>query len=234
MSAKAKTPGMVIFVGVILIIVGSWSLIGGLCGGGSMAFIALSPEPPGPKAKGQPPDPAAPQRFIAKEVAGYYAVVFSLMAVDMLFGLGQLFAGIGLLRLSSTARMLAILLTLGKLLVSFGGHAYNLLLVLPAQARFFEANPMPQGQGAPFDLGAITQAFTAIILVLVIVIQLIVAATILVVLNRKSTRDAFAAASQPSTEEDERPRSRYEGYDDDDQPPPSPRSPGDTGITDRP
>jgi hypothetical protein len=234
MSDKRKTPGLVIFVGVMMIIVGGWSLFGGLCVGGGMAVAALRKEAPGAQGKIQPGDVGAVHRFFAKEVPGYFAVSFAIVGIDMLFGLGQLFAGIGLFRLSSLARIAAILLTLGKLLLSFGGHAYQIIFVLPAQERFFQLNPpVPAGQPQAFDINTILRSLTMVILVITVLIQIAIAMTVLIVLNTKNTKATFAGESSASSaEEQERPRSRYEGSDDDDDPP-LPKSPGDTGITDR-
>jgi hypothetical protein len=237
MSDKQKTPGMIIFVGVIMIIVGCWSLVGGVCGGGGIGVAAISKEPPGAQGKVQPGDVGAVHRFFAKEVPGYFAVSLAIVGIDMLFGLGQLVAGIGLLRLNSLARSAAMLLTLGKLLLSFGSHAFQIIFVLPAQERFFQLNPpVPAGQPQPFDINMVMRSLTVVILVITVVIQIAIALTVVIVLNTKNTKAAFAGqSSESSDEERERPRSRYEGYDDDDdQPPPSARSPGDTGITDHP
>ncbi len=223
MRHAPQRPGMVLFVAIVVIIVGGLTLVGNLCGGGSMAITAMAPE--APQGKGQPPDGAAIQRFIAKEVPSYIPVSLSIMVVDLFVGIGMLAAGIGLMRMSSLSRMAAIGLTLFKLLLACLGNVYNFVLVMPAQSKFFEANPLPQG--APFDIAAFTQGATLICLGIVIVIQLAVAAIILIGLNTAGVRAAFAAAGKPpmDDDEDDRPRSRYEGYDDD--------RPPETGITDR-
>ena len=96
--------------------------------------------------------------------------------------------------------------------------------------------PVPAGgPQPPFDIAALTRSLTWVILALTVIIQIAITLTIIFMLSTKSVRAAFAGqSSEPSDDEKERkPRSRYEGYDDDDQPPP-PKSPGDTGITDRP
>jgi hypothetical protein len=208
---------MVILAAVMLMIVGGFSLIGSICGAGGIAMVAVTPEVP--RAKGQPPDPLATQRFIAKEVPGYYPFVVATMTFDLLIGIGQIAAGIALLRMSSLARMAAIVLTLMKLLLSCVGHVYNGVLVMPVQAKFLEENPQVPA--------SFTQSLTVALLAVTIIFQLAFSALILVPLLLKSTRDAFAAASRPPAEEEERPRSRYEGYDDEDVPP-------ETGITERP
>src|ERR1019366_7596602 len=157
MPAKPKRPGQVIFVAVVLIILGCWSLLGGVCGGGFTAFAAMQPDPGGPA---QPGDPFAAQRFLAKEIPGYTATIFVLLFFNMLFGIGELIAGIGLLRMSSAARTLAIVLTVLKLFFSMASNAYNLVYVLPANDKFIREHLIVAqgGQPPPFDLGAVPQA----------------------------------------------------------------------------
>jgi hypothetical protein len=67
-------------------------------------------------------------------------------------------------------------------------------------------------------------------MILGIVLSIAVTITILVVMNLRATKEAFLAASQPPTEDEDRPRSRDEGYDDDYPTRREPKFPGDTGI----
>jgi hypothetical protein len=222
MNHAPKRPGLIIFAAVIMILAGSWNVLGGICGGGAIALLDAMPKMP--HAKGQQ-DPTALQRFVTKEVPGYYPVIFGMLALTVLLGIAMIAAGIGLLRMSSTARVVAMLLVLISLLISFGGGVYNAVFVLPAQARFVQANPGPEfAMTMPIGIGS---------LIFGIVLQLAIAIAILVPLNTRSSKAAFVAASQPPQEEEDRPRSRYEGYDDEDDRPSSSSSP-DTGFTDRP
>ena len=222
MNHAPKRPGLIIFAAVIMILAGSWNVLGGICGGGAIALLDAMPKMP--HAKGQQ-DPTALQRFVTKEVPGYYPVIFGMLALNVLLGIVMIAAGIGLLRMSSTARVVAMLLVLISLLISFGGGVYNAVFVLPAQARFVQANPGPEfAMTMPIGIGS---------LIFGIVLQLAIAIAILVPLNTRSSKAAFVAASQPPQEEEDRPRSRYEGYDDEDDRPSSSSSP-DTGFTDRP
>jgi hypothetical protein len=222
MNHAPKRPGLIIFAAVIMILAGSWNVLGGICGGGAIALLDAMPKLP--QAKGQQ-DPTALQRFITKEVPGYYPVIFGMLALTVLLGIAMIAAGIGLLRMSSTARVVALLLVLISLLISFGGGVYNAVFVLPAQARFVEANPGPEfAMTMPLGIGS---------LIFGVVLQLAIAIAISIPLNTRASKAAFVAASQPPREEEDRPRSRYEGYDDEDDRPPSSSSP-DTGFTDRP
>jgi NAD-dependent deacetylase len=141
MNHAPKRPGLVIFAAVIMILAGSWSVFGGICGGGAIGLVDVMPTMP--HAKGQQ-DPAALQRFVTKEVPGYYPVIFGMLGLTVLVGIAMIAAGIGVLRMSSTARVVAMLLVLISLLISFGRGVYNAVFVLPAQARFVQANPGPE------------------------------------------------------------------------------------------
>jgi hypothetical protein len=229
MSNKPKVPVVVIIAAVLLIVFGGLSVIGGLCGGGQVGMAAMKAEPAG---KIQPGDVIAIQQFFIKEIPGYLPVILTLTFFDMAVGLGQLLCAVGLFKLMPMARLAAILLSVGKLLLSFAGHIYSVIFVFPAQARFVQLNPaLPAGQQAPFDQGAATTVVTVVIMVLAIVFQIVIAGTIVFLLCTKSSRDAFAGKSPepPEDADEKKPRRRYEGYDDDDQPPPPPN----TGITDR-
>jgi hypothetical protein len=227
MARTLNRPGVVVAAAVILMIVSILTLLGGICGGGIMAFTAAAPEPKGEQAKQPFGDAGAQQRFIAKEAPAYYAVIFSLTGLGVLLSAGQLLAAIGLLSMNPTARTAAIWLTAAKLFVNFLGHVYNAVYVMPAQRDFFDQNPLPQG--APFDIGAFTQTLGSVMLVVVFLFQLAIGITIVGLLMTKSANDGFAAATAPPVEE-EKPRSKYEGYDDEGYNPPPPE----TGIQDRP
>jgi hypothetical protein len=218
-----KRPGTVTAVAVILFIVGGWSLLMGTCGGGMAAVLALKPQAvEGPPGKVDPADAAAVQRFLANEVPGYTIVVFSLTGIDIILGLGQIVSGIGLLRMSGVARLMAILLTLIKLFFSFAGHAYSVILVVPAQVRMMQMNPLPQP--VPFDVGRFTEAITWLGVFITVVIQLAIVITIISLLCTKRVRDAFAGSTPPVVDEEDRFRRRAQGYGDD------PRAPPETGI----
>jgi len=258
MPRKPDRPGSITFVAIVLIILGCLSLLGGLTGGPSLILAAVTADP-APRPKGQPPNGMDLQRMFAKETATYYPVTGGLLLADLLFGVGQIVCGVGLLKMNAARRVPAILVTLGKMLFSFANHAYQMLVLGPVTARFFqEAMVMPPGpqgqqQQMPFDLGMFMQAAMGIGVAITVVIQLAIFLTITLILMSAGTKAAFAAAAAPAPlDEDggkeERRRSRYEGYEDEDDgsrsppdtgitgqdlPPRSPKPPPDTGITDR-
>lgn len=209
MSALAKRPGLVTVAAVILFLVGAWSVFGGLCGGGAVAVMAFLPEPP-PNAdnKARLDDPMASVRFLAKEVPGYYAIATASLAVGMLIGLVEIGCGFGVLRLSGTARLLAILITLLKLVFSAAGHGYNLIYVLPAQQRFHELNPHIPG-------GEVAAIASYAGLAVGIFLQLAVVITILALLFAPSVRQAFAEAAKPADPTDEELPRRRDAYEED-------------------
>jgi hypothetical protein len=238
MPAKPTRPGSITFVAIVLIILGCLSLLGGLTGAPGLIYTAVTADPP-PRAPGQPPDGNEIHRMAAKENATYYPVVGGLLLVDVLFGIAQIVCGIGLLRMNPTWRIPAILVTLGKMLFSWGNQAYQVVVLGPVTTRFFqEALVMPPGPGGqpqqmPFDIGMFMQAAMGIGVFITVIVQLAIFLTITLILTSARTKVAFAAASAPQPAEDDadnrehRRPSRYEGYDDDEMPP-------DTGITDRP
>jgi hypothetical protein len=224
MPKKVKAPGMVIFVAILMFIAGGFSILGCVCGGGSIAMLENVKLP---QAPGQP-DPMALPNHLKKELPGYYPVLFTIMGLDGVLGLAKIILGIGLLRLSSTARLGTMMAYVVNLLLTCISGTYNGFFVLPTQGQFLAANPVP---GQEF-----TQPMGIALMILGIVLSIAVSIMILVVLNLRSTKEAFLAASQPPTEEEDSPRSRYEGYDDDDDDRPrkkTPKFPGDTGITEQ-
>ena len=224
MPKKVKTPGMVTLVAILMFIAGGFNILGCVCGGGSIAMLEAIPDMP--RGPGQQ-DPKAMQRFLTKEVPGYYPVVFGILGIDGLLGIAKIALGIGLLRLNAMARLLTMAVYGFNLLLALASGVYNATILLPAQSRFIAANPAPEHvMVQPIAIGS---------LVLGILLALAVSITILVVLNLRSTKEAFLAASQPPTEAEDRPASRYEGYDDEDDRPRkrTPKFPGDTGITEQ-
>jgi hypothetical protein len=218
MLIEKKKPGGLLFVAIVLIILGGLALLSGVVSGGMNAIYAFQEPAPGPI---RPGDGAAIQRFFAKEVPGYTAFLFVGIVLGLVFGGGQLAAGIGLLKLKLWARTLAICLTLVKVLVLFIEVGYSVALVLPAQQKFFEQNPIvPAGGPAPpFDVVMFAQVFAYILLAGMVAVQLTLAGLILIFLNTASTKAALTGQPVKSLSADdeekgeEKPHARYEGYD---------------------
>ena len=160
MSQPTKRPGAVTAAAVVLFIVGSLSLLCGIVTGGGVAVFALNPPRPDAPKKADAADPFgfmfAQQDFVIKESPAYYPVHITGAALDLLLGIAQIACGVGLLRMSSASRWMAILFTLVKLLTSLAFHVYTLMYEFPAQERFAAANPLvkggPDGAGAMSSL----------------------------------------------------------------------------------
>jgi flagellar basal body-associated protein FliL len=237
MPRTPTRPGSITFVAIVLIVLGCLSLLGAIQIV-TLAIVALSAEPaPATRAPGQPPDQASIHRFLAKEVPGYYPVAFAAESLNVLFGLAQLLCGVGLLKLKPGARIWALWLIIAKLLFAFASNAYQGFVVIPPTQRFLAENIVqPAGQQAPADLiSTITGAILIMVVVGSVVFQIAVALTLILVLTSATAKKAFSGGAEPQSEEgepkEERPRSRYEGYDEDDDLPP--QAPPETGITDR-
>lgn len=212
---QVQRPGTVTAAAIILFIVAGLSLLGSVCGGGQFVFAMASGEPAAPP-KGQPPGMMDQHHFFAKEIPGYYAFGIGTSVLDILIALGLFAAGIGLWGVKSWSGKLAIGLTLFKLLLVMGGHIYGFAFILPAQQKFFEQHPIVAGPGAPeIDIGKITAITGAATIACIGVFQLAIAALIVMLLLTSSARDALAGRLPPP-KDDERPRSKYEGYDEDD------------------
>jgi hypothetical protein len=218
MARTVKRPGTVTWAAVVLFIIGGWSLIMVPCAGVGMAVIAALPEKPLVNGKAAPDDPGAPIRFISREVPGYEIVTFASLGVSFLFGIIEIACGIGVLRLSSGARMLALLVACTRMLFSIAGNLYQALMVMPVQQRFYDQNPHIPG-------GSIASGLGYVGLGIGFLIQLIIFFAIVGLLMSSSARNAFAAAANPPAEDDEPPR-RDEGYDDDYNPPAGSRETG--------
>jgi hypothetical protein len=228
MPAFAKRPGIVTFVAVVLIVLGSLALLLGICGVGGQIVIAMIPEPVG---KPRPDDLlalmlAAP-RFLAKEVPGYMAAQIIHVVAYFGFGLTQLFAGIGCLRLRPAARKAAMATTVLYLAYSFAFQAYTAIFVLPANVELQKQQQANMPPGAP-DMSSMAQVSGAMTLGCFIATDITIAVLILIGLNTQSAKAAFAVVPfEPSAEEDDDEardsndprdrRSKFKGYEEHDE-----------------
>lgn len=240
MASTAKRPGSLSFVAILLIILGSLSCLNGLTQTPSLIYVAVSDEP-GPRPAGKPPDNNDLLRMCAKESPSFYYVTGGLTLVFVLFGVGQIICGIGLMKMNAARRMPAIWLTLGKLIFSISEDVYQAVVMGPALGEFFEeamANAVPPGQPAPQmppEIASIMQIGLGAAMAIAAVIQLAIFLTIVLILTSHTVTTALAAGTDAPAEEAETPereprKRRYEGYEDDEYPS---AGPPETGITDR-
>jgi hypothetical protein len=235
MANMGKRPGVVVAAAILLFILGGLSILGACCGIGSVlmrdTLENMIPKPPEIQGK-KPMDGMALNRQVEKELPSKVFVESGFHVFNLLLGLVKVGLGIGLLRLLSAARTFTFAIAVCSILTSMGQQLYEAIVVAPVMQRAFaeQAKDMPQEMQG---LGTIMQAGAWGGAVLGIVISLAIWITVMVLLSGAKVRSAFAGADSESSSEDdeEKPRSRYEGYDDGEGPPP--RSPGETGITER-
>lgn len=224
--ATPKVPGSVTAAAVLLFVYGGLFLGCGICGSAS----AFMPDPDGGGAR--------MKAMLDKEVPMHQVVQYGSLAATSLLYIGMIVAGFLILRLSNFGRILAYLLILLDLVLVIGTSIYQFVFITPIMERFFDEQMQKAGPGAP-QMGGIMSIAMGAGVIIAIIIKCAFLFPVMILLITKSASDAFAGrlpADAPSRDDDDR-SSRYgEGYDDDDYSPPSkePKSPGDTGITDRP
>lgn len=231
MPQAVNRPGTVMFVAIVLFLFGTLYILSALATGGQAGYIAFFSAPPDPNAKIRPDDVAANLHFLPQEVPGYVAIVIGVAVLDILFGFGQLYCGIGVLKMKPSARMATIALILLRLLYILGFDAFSALVLYPAQIKFYELHPLELPNQGPEVINMAT--FMRFILygamVVKIFVELFVAGLIVILLSTAKTRAAFAGIVEPT--EDELPKkssSQYVGYDDEEG-----YSPPSTGIQER-
>jgi hypothetical protein len=199
-----------------LLILAGLSLICGICANAMAISVPFIPD------DGQPPRPEDPfgsalasLRFVAKEVPGYLAIMIVGTIATLAFGIAQLVAGIGLLRLSPAARKLAIAVTVISFIYGLAMQIYTGALVLPVQVQFEKEKPRPQGLP---DMSPVTMMTGMFQIGCTLAFQLTITIVIVVGLNTQSAKIAFGVLPPPPEEsdEDDRPRRKIQGYDDDD------------------
>jgi hypothetical protein len=212
MYDKPKTPGLVITAGVLLIVYGSLMLLCGICGGSAL-FI-------------NDPDGEA---LMVKEVPGYTIVKIGEPVSNLLVGATMIASGIGVLQLMSIARIAAYVVCLYQIVFTIVRNTFTAIFVFPMMERLVAQQAQNQPP-MPFDMGQIMKSSMWLGVAIAVLIPLVFCFPILYFLSVKPARDAFAGVLPEEPPQDRPPR--YDGYDDDDRPRP-PKSPGDTGITDR-
>jgi hypothetical protein len=236
MARPARIPGSVTAAAILIFVYGGLGLACGTCGIGGGILGQAMPDPAGDRGR--------LEALIEKEAPGHKIIGFSSGGLHLLAFAGLVGAGIGVLYLSQIARVAVFLFILMDLLISTASNLYQVIFLTPVTQKLMVEELQKQQQAGapppPFDIGAIMGASTAIAIVVILVIKLAFCLPIMILLVTKSARDAFAGRLPEGTPDrdadDEDRRKRYDGYDDDDdygRPSKEPKSPGDTGITDR-
>jgi hypothetical protein len=221
MPDVSKRPGAVMFVAIVLFVFGGYCIVsaGGSCW--YAAHIAAHPEAPGAGAKVRFDDVEAALRFVADQIPGNIATIFAFAGLDILFSIALLAGGVGVLRLAPAARKATIVLVLADFLYMLGKDVFSLLVIVPAQIRFYELHPPEVGQGGAQEVKLIMTimqigAFAGVFIGLFF--QVLVVGLVVWLLSRETTKAAFAGLPPPSLEPaPPAPAPKvYSGYEDDD------------------
>jgi hypothetical protein len=224
---QPRVPGSIITASVFLFIYGALLLFCGVCGGAS---VAIQPKE----------DPMGLKAAMDKEAPGHELISYGGIATNVLFGMLFLASGVGVLRLVNFFRILAYLACAGILLTTAGSTILTALYIFPVQQRIImQQMQNPNQPPMPFDMNMVMSGSLALGILITIGAHLFFCGFIAIPLSMKSARDAFAGIVPESDDpysRRRRPRERDDDRDDFDDgygEPKTPRSPGDTGITDR-
>lgn len=225
---KRQRPTGALVIGILYIIFGSLGLLGACCGGGSIGLLSML----GRNNPALQNNPSILQhQFMVEHYPLYLPGMITTLTLGLIISIGELIAGIGLLKMSSWARRLGIAIAVLILCQCLISAAYQLLVSIPGADRFW-SNPPPQMQNLPPEIRDFNRMISMAGL-LGLLPSLIYGGAALIVLLRPSMRDAFAGVpvQLPDEAEDDDPRwtgsqrSREGSYGDEDDP--------STGITEK-
>ncbi len=147
MHRTSGRPGLLVAAGALLLIVGGWTVLGVLCAGGAIVFQnAVNPLVGGGDEFNFGVDPE-----VAHEVPSAPFVEAGGAFLNLLLGVLMLVAGMGVLQVRPTARLLAIAVGVADLALTLLHSLYNALLVFPVQERIFKEEAQNFG-GGPFNI----------------------------------------------------------------------------------
>jgi hypothetical protein len=232
MANIGKRPGVVLAAAILLFVFGSFSVLRGCCGVFSEVLQGpiqgMMPQPPAVQGK----KPVDINRRLAEEVPSKVYVLSTFHVIDFLLGIVKIIVGIGLLKMSSPARVLAFIVAGFTIFETIAESLYNVLVFMPAFERVF-AEHLKNAPPMPIDFGALFKGSSWVGAALGIIVSLGIWLTVIFLLSGERVRTAFADAGKEPPEPEKRRKPRYEGYEDEDEGD-RPPSPPDTGITDRP
>ncbi len=200
----AQRPASVTTAAVLAIVYGSLFTLCGLCG---LASLAMQGANKNLFAGGDPQQAEMQKKMedaLEREVPLYRAMQVIGPVVGLVLALALLVAGIGLLRLYSWARFLAIGTAMLTVLFNILQTFYQLVFLIPAMNRVFTdvlPNALPKGPAAPpVDIVQVVKysvlagtIFGVLIQVAVIIYLLI----IMFLLLQRKARAAFAGIDMP-------------------------------------
>ena len=221
MPYKTKRPGTVIAAAVLLIIYGAVNLTCAICAGAS--FLGKDAD-----------DPMQLDAMIEKDLPTYNIIQTGIAVSNLLVGGMMIVSALGVLRLMRSARIIALILGTYDVLMAILNSIYSIIFVFPVTERIF-AQVAQNQPPMPLDFAQFMNGSLWFMLLFSLVTCLALCIPVIILLATRSARAAFAGEyMQDPPPEDY--RSRYDDDDDDEgyaPSPRSPRSPGDTGITER-
>jgi hypothetical protein len=220
MAHTTNRPGVVVAAAILLFIAGGFSVLGVFCAGIGLAAQSAMPE--NPALKGKPAlDARALQKRMNDEIPGKQFVDYGNLGFNFLFGIVKIIVGVGLLKMMSWARMTAFVVAVISILFMLGHAAYQAIVEFPVNDRIFADQAKELPPNMPFNFPMFMQSIAIVVLVLAVVIVLAYWLTVIFLLSGERVRMAFAnAGTDPPPTDEEKPRSRYEGYDDEGDRPP--------------
>ena len=225
MQRSPGTPGSITAAAVLMFIYGGFLLLCGVCGG---VMTVAMPDQGGQQAR--------MQAMLDAGAPGHQIVQFGSMGLHILIGFAMVGAGIGVLRWSNVARIIACIAIVLEVIVTVGNGIFQIVFIMPVTNRFIaEVVQAQQKQGAPpppFDLNAFMTGTGIATIFVMILIKFALLLPIGICLNLAGARAAFSGKLDAPPIDDDRDRDRPRD-DDDYNLPPRPKNPGDTGISER-
>jgi hypothetical protein len=210
MSETPKRPGVVLAAAIILFIFGGLSLLGIF---GAIIPYVTPARGAAPQRIGNQPAFVDPTPKLVQEEPALMGVITAFSVFGALLGAVKIWAGIGILQLRPSARVLGIIVSAITILLSIVQSTHSALFFVPAYLRLFR-------QENPPEIGNFTGLVEAIFWIatgLGIVVSIALWLTVILLLNCQRSRNAFAGITDEPLEERKREsHSRYEDYEEDD------------------
>jgi hypothetical protein len=129
---RNRRPTSILVMAIINIVFGAFTLICGICAGGSVAVLAaFSSQPPG----GVPNPALEIPKLMDQEIPGWQTIEIGRSLLLLLLGVILIVAGIGLLKMQVWARWLCVLYAVLSTFLTISYLIFQLAFALPAMDR---------------------------------------------------------------------------------------------------
>lgn len=215
MAETSKRPGIVTFVGIVLIVWGAFALLAFLSGTTTGTIVLANPRDVDPNKKADPTDFMASAHYLANEIPSYGIVTLVFAGLDLLFGVAMLMCGLGVLKLKPGYRVGTCWLVFCKLLYGIAFDVFTGMFIVPVAIRFAT---LQAALDVPKDMQNFVE-LTAIISVAgsmgcQIIIQLFMAILIISLLMGQTAKAAFSVVPlRDSPQRLSESPSQYSGYE---------------------